>query len=155
LEPATERERLLLSFGEALTQISRRLTGSADRDAIARICDNRREEKAVMFSEVDDDVASMVAALCAQGHRLAVVSNCFAEDVAAWSTWRPARHFMTTVFSFEIGAAKPDPAIYLEAMRRLGADEQSAVSSSRYWQTGGPCSSGSNAFPGPADASRS
>ena len=52
--------------------------------------------------------------------RLGIVSNCFAEDVAAWSQCALACYFECTVFSFEVGVAKPDPAIYMEATRRLG-----------------------------------
>ena len=52
--------------------------------------------------------------------RLGIVSNCFAEDVAAWSQCSLASYFDCTVFSFEVGVAKPDPEIYMEATRRLG-----------------------------------
>ena len=54
--------------------------------------------------------------------RLGIVSNCFAEDVAAWPQCSLASHFDCTVFSFQVGIAKPDPEIYVEATRRLRVD---------------------------------
>lgn len=39
--------------------------------------------------------------------RLGVVSNCLAEDVAAWPGSSLASRFGCTVFSFEVGLAKP------------------------------------------------
>ena len=49
-----------------------------------------------------------------------MVSNCFPEDVSSWSSSRLAARVHCTTFSFDVGLAKPDPAIYYEAARRLG-----------------------------------
>ena len=54
--------------------------------------------------------------------RLGIISNCFAEDVAAWPGCSLASRFDCTLFSFEVGLAKPDPEIYIEATRRLRVD---------------------------------
>jgi putative hydrolase of the HAD superfamily len=58
---------------------------------------------------------------------LAVVSNCFAEDVDAWPQCLAAECFDASVFSFEVGTAKPEPDIYLAAMQRLGVEVCNAV----------------------------
>jgi HAD superfamily hydrolase (TIGR01509 family) len=116
-----------LSFRRALREIARRLGGRVDEAAIRRSCQRRSAEKAAVFVRTDRDVADMVNALHAQGHRLAVVSNCFAEDVRAWPTWVLAPKFCCAVFSYEVRVAKPDPEIYLAATRRLGVDPESAV----------------------------
>ena len=83
--------------------------------------------KAAPFARIEPEVIAALEALQDRGIRLAVVSNCFAEDVAAWATCSLAEHFDSTVFSFEVGAAKPDPAIYQEACRRLRVSPHAAV----------------------------
>ncbi|HEY6567056.1 MAG TPA: HAD-IA family hydrolase [Actinomycetota bacterium] len=67
-----------------------------------------------------DDSLEVLRQLRARGVPTALVSNC------SWNT-RPIvdrlgleREFDTVVLSFEVGAMKPQPAIYLEALRRLG-----------------------------------
>ena len=49
------------------------------------------------------------------------------EDVTAWPTCVLAEWFDAALFSFEIGLAKPDPAIYLEAVECLGAEPADAL----------------------------
>ena len=116
-----------LRLGEALAEISRALTGSVDAAAIQRLCDQRIREKAVAFAHVDRDVAALIAELRGQGLGLAVVSNCFAEDVHAWSTWPLAGEFQCSVFSYAAGVAKPDPQIYLRAISQLGVEPSATV----------------------------
>ena len=116
-----------LSFGEALTEISRTLIGSVDTAAVERICEQRAREKAIAFAAMDDDVAALISQLRGQGLSLAVISNCFAEDVSAWPTWPLAREFQCAVFSYVVGVAKPDPGIYLKATRGLGVESDTAV----------------------------
>ena len=130
LEWKTRRPRVVLgrlSFGEALTEISRALTGSVDAPAVQRVCEQRIREKAIAFREIDGDVAALIGELRGMGLGLAVVSNCFAEDVSAWSTWPLAREFQCSVFSYAAGVAKPDPAIYLKATRGLGVEPEATV----------------------------
>jgi putative hydrolase of the HAD superfamily len=68
----------------------------------------------------------MLDSLRSRDVRLGVISNCFAEDVAAWPRSLLASYFNCAVFSFEVGVAKPDPGIYLEATRRLRVDVSEA-----------------------------
>jgi FMN phosphatase YigB (HAD superfamily) len=51
-----------------------------------------------------------------------IVRACLAEDVAGWARCPLASRFDCAVFSFQVGLAKPDPAIYIEATRRLQVD---------------------------------
>ncbi len=116
-----------LSFAEALTEISTTLAGIVDPAAIQRICEQRIREKAAAYAQIDDEVAALVADLRGCGVGLAIVSNCFKEDVLAWSTCPLARGFQCTLFSFAEGVAKPDPEIYLRATRRLGVEPATAI----------------------------
>jgi putative hydrolase of the HAD superfamily len=116
-----------LSFAEALTQISMRLIGSVDTAAVEGICEQRIREKAIVFAAIDDGVAALVSQLRGQGLRLAVISNCFAEDVSAWPDCVLSQEFHCSVFSCSAGVTKPDPEIYRTAMRQLGVDPEAAI----------------------------
>jgi putative hydrolase of the HAD superfamily len=116
-----------LPFIDALTQISRALDGGVDWPAIREAREQRILEKAMAFADVDRQVADMVRTLREQGVRLAVVSNCFAEDVQAWSAWELAGEFQCVVFSWAAGLAKPDPRIYTTATRRLAVRPDASV----------------------------
>ena len=116
-----------LAFTDALTEISRTLNGGVDGAAIREVREQRVREKARVFAEVDRHVADMIRALRAEGVRLAVVSNCFAEDVQAWSAWALAQAFQCVVFSWEAGLAKPDARVYTTVTRRLAVQAGASV----------------------------
>jgi len=116
-----------LSFAEALTEISTTLTGRVNRAAIQRMCEQRIRDKAAAYAQIDEDVAALITDLRGCGVGLAIISNCFEEDVLEWSTCPLARGFQCTLFSFAEGVAKPDPEIYLRATRRLGVEPATAV----------------------------
>jgi putative hydrolase of the HAD superfamily len=125
-----QRSRVIrgqVSFADALLEIGATLGRSLDAGLARRLSDERRLEKAALFQRFDAVAIDVLRRLHNHGCRLAVVSNCFAEDVEAWPRCPAADCFDTSVFSFEVGAAKPDPHIYLEAMQRLGVDRSNAV----------------------------
>ena len=61
------------------------------------------------------------------GARLALLSNATSEVAEAWPSCELATRFKVTVFSCELGVAKPDREIYLAATQRLGADPANCV----------------------------
>jgi putative hydrolase of the HAD superfamily len=119
--------RGVLSFGEAIKEIGRRLGTVLDEDLVQRVVDARIAAKTKVFERIDPDVAAMVGRLRAQGIFLGVVSNGFAEDVAPWSTCELARHFACAAFSCQTGTAKPEPAIYRGALSALGVPADAAI----------------------------
>ena len=119
-----------LSFRDALRDITNTLGGHADEVTLRRICDDRVRTKARAFAQIDPLVLTTIDHLRSRGLHLGVISNCFAEDVVEWPQSSLASRFDCTLFSFEAGLAKPHPAIYLEATRRLG------VSASDTWFIG-------------------
>jgi putative hydrolase of the HAD superfamily len=130
VEWKARRARIVLgqvSFAEALTEICQTLTGSADTGAIQRVCKQRVREKAAAYARIDDEVTALITDLARRGIGLAVISNGFEEDVRPWSHCSLAREFQCTVFSCVEGVAKPDPEIYLRAVRRLGVQPATAV----------------------------
>jgi len=108
-----------LSFADALLEIGELLGRRLDSQLVCRLSDERRLEKAALFQRFDPIALGVLRQLRDRGCKIAVVSNCFAEDVDAWPTCSAAVCFDASVFSFEVGSAKPEPHIYLEATRRL------------------------------------
>jgi len=115
-----------LSFGEAIREITATLGRPVDDLTLDRLRGERVRVKAAAFERIEPDILFTLDHLRSRGIRLAVVSNCFAEDVTAWRTSVLARRFDCTVFSFAVGKAKPDPEIYREATRRLAIDAADA-----------------------------
>jgi putative hydrolase of the HAD superfamily len=115
-----------LSFRDALRDIASRLGGQADDATLRQVCDDRMRVKAEPFRQLEGEIIVMLDHLRARGLRLAVISNCFAEDVVAWPPSALASRVDAAVFSFEIGLAKPDPAIYREATARLNVEPSEA-----------------------------
>jgi putative hydrolase of the HAD superfamily len=113
-----------LSFRQALSGIAKKLGGQADDATVQRLSDTRMRQKEELFTHIEPQLLRMVEGLRRRHVKLGVISNCFAEDVAGWPQCALARHFNCAVFSFDVGLAKPDPAIFLEATRRLGVDER-------------------------------
>ena len=67
-----------------------------------------------------DDSLEVVRALRADGVPTALVSNCSHNTRPIVDRLGLEREFDAVVLSFEVGAMKPDPAIYREALTRLG-----------------------------------
>jgi HAD superfamily hydrolase (TIGR01509 family) len=109
-----------LSLRQALAEIAARLGRQPEEATLQRVCQDRIRAKAAPFEQIEPQILRMIDHLRRRGLRLGVVSNCFAEDVVAWPQCSLSSHFDSTVFSFEVGLAKPDPEIYLEATHRLG-----------------------------------
>jgi putative hydrolase of the HAD superfamily len=61
------------------------------------------------------------------GMKIALVSNAGADEVGAWPRSPFAPHFDAAVFSCDVGAVKPDPAIYEHALRAVGVAAEEAV----------------------------
>ena len=116
-----------MSFAAALLEIGAMLGRRLDAALIRDLSAERRVEKAALLQRFDPVAFEVLRGLRNRGCRLAVISNCFAEDVAAWPRFPAAECFDTSVFSFEVGSAKPEPHIYLEAARRLEVEPSECV----------------------------
>jgi len=117
LRPAVMIGRI--SFRQALSDIATSLGGHADEGTLRRMIDERIRVKAESFEHVEDQILAMIGALRSRNLRLGLISNCFAEDVAAWPGCALAPSFDCAIFSCDVGLAKPHREIYLEAIRRL------------------------------------
>jgi putative hydrolase of the HAD superfamily len=116
-----------VSFVDELLEIGAMLGRTLDVSLVQGISEQRRREKAAVFQTIGSEVLGGLCELHKRGFKLAVISNCFAEDAEAWPRCHAAEYFDASVFSFEVGAAKPAPEIYREATRRLGVESSNAV----------------------------
>ena len=73
------------------------------------------------------DTARVFKNLQAQGIRTAVVSNIAFDVRPAFTAIGAAGHVDEFVLSFEVGAIKPDPAIFTTALDRLGVAAQDTL----------------------------
>jgi FMN phosphatase YigB (HAD superfamily) len=120
LRPAAMTGRVTLR--QALSHIATTAGSDVDGVTLDRLCDERARIKAEPFEQVEHQILMLIDYLRSRDLRLGVVSNCLAEDVAGWARCPLASRFDCAVFSFDVGLAKPDPAIYIEATRRLRVD---------------------------------
>jgi putative hydrolase of the HAD superfamily len=70
--------------------------------------------------ELWEDARPVVSRLRERGVKTALISNCSHSTRPIVDRLGLDELFDTIVLSFEVGSHKPDPAIYLEALRRLG-----------------------------------
>jgi len=117
----------------------RAIVGAVDRDVAARLpadvlaalVDAYARPILTVPPTVDDGALKALRTLCDLGYTLAVVSNTMRTPGATLR--RVLEHygllscFAHTVFSDETGVRKPDPAIFLGALRVLGADPARAI----------------------------
>ncbi|MEU8181314.1 HAD-IA family hydrolase [Micromonospora sp. NPDC049044] len=80
-----------------------------------------------MLGSVPTATLDVLDALRGDGHPLALISNATSDTAEAWSQGPLAQRFDVTVFSCEVGLAKPDPAIYRLAAERLGVSPAECV----------------------------
>jgi len=107
------------TFRETLAQIARTLGTPPDERILDDILSERVRQKAAVLCDVQSDVLATMEALRARGLRLALVTNSFREDVAAWDSSPLHPFFDVALFSCVAGLAKPDPQVYLLACREL------------------------------------
>lgn len=68
-----------------------------------------------------------LAAFKAAGWRIGLVSNITAETQLQWPDSPMAKYYDATAFSAEVGAAKPEPAIYHAACSALDAEPTDCI----------------------------
>jgi FMN phosphatase YigB (HAD superfamily) len=115
-----------VSFCQALRDIATGLGSDPDDAILQRIRDERILVKAEPFAGVEPEVLMMLDRLRSRNLRVGIISNCFVEDIVAWPRCSLSSRVDCTLFSCEAGLAKPDPAIYVEAARRLDVDVSEA-----------------------------
>jgi FMN phosphatase YigB (HAD superfamily) len=106
------------------------MAGYADHwldDVIEELHTTRLAAKAAPIVDVEPSILESLGRVRGLGLRIGLISNCSVEEVAAWDQSPLAALFDGVVFSYDVGHAKPEPAIYRLACQRLGvAPEETA-----------------------------
>jgi putative hydrolase of the HAD superfamily len=131
VEPAA----LLAAYGETWHQrqvewdteqtvrsLAGRLGGSPSEAQVTRGAAVRRAVARRILTTVSESVIDVLDAIRASGYPIGLVSNATADTSEAWPGTSLAARFDAVMFSCEVGAAKPDPRIYLAATAALGAE---------------------------------
>jgi putative hydrolase of the HAD superfamily len=118
----TWRQRLTeWSVEETIRVLAERLGGHPSPADVARAAAHRRALAIRVLTAVNPATLALLDHLRGHGARLALVSNATADTAEAWPHSPLAARFDVAVFSSDLGAAKPDPDIYLAAASALGA----------------------------------
>jgi FMN phosphatase YigB (HAD superfamily) len=128
-----DRDVLFRAFDETRPARSIGVFGSAEGDLAAVIAACGREPDPALVSELVaierdvlptrvrlfDDALPVVRAIRASGIPTALISNCSHSTRPIVDALRLEDEFDEVLLSFEVGAAKPDAAIYEEALQRV------------------------------------
>jgi len=100
-------------------------------DVLAALVDAYARPALLVPPAVDEGALKALSALREEGYTLAVVSNTMRTPGTMLrrllERFGLLRCFAHTVFSDEVGVRKPDPAIFLGALRAIGGDPATAI----------------------------
>jgi len=116
-----------LSFEESILYVSRKCHQYVDPMTLSKIIDKRIRTKAECFASVHPQVFLLLKALKAREMKTAIISNCSWEEVKALRETELYGFFNEVILSYEVHMKKPDPGIYLEAVKRMGVDAEKCV----------------------------
>jgi len=111
--------------------VSSALAARLPSDVLAALVDAYARPALLVPPAVDEGALKALSALREEGYTLAVVSNTMRTPGTTLrkvlERYGLLRCFAHTVFSDEVGVRKPDPAIFLGALRAVGGDPATAI----------------------------
>ena len=119
---AASYERFIGAYGDlpnTIRVIAGRCGVTPNDDQVQQATNLRRALSRRLLEAVPPGTLNTLATFKAAGWRTGLVSNTTSETQAQWSGSPLEPYFDTTAFSAELGAAKPDPKIYLTACNAL------------------------------------
>ncbi|MEF3302036.1 HAD family hydrolase [Paenibacillus sp. GYB003] len=127
---ARSRRRMTGEFADYFAAMKDLLDGqnvAVPDDVLRQMYEERVNEKKAAFRGVDPELLELLRRLKTNGLKLGLISNCTEEEVRGWADSGLPAFFDDVVFSYEVGLAKPDPAIYKLACDRLGVTAEASV----------------------------
>ena len=121
-----ERDLGILTMARAFAQNLEACGVEPDPELVDRLV-ARDAELIISASRVFDDVAPFLTKVRAEGIGIAIVSNCAGNTRPMLAAKGLLDLADAAILSCEAGAMKPDPEIYLAALRELGAPAGEAV----------------------------
>lgn len=122
----TERDLGLLSMEETFARLLRASGIDPLPDLVADLVRTDRELMAT-HARLYDDTAGFLTELRARGIRTALVSNCAQHTRQLLNDLGVAPLADAVILSYEVGAMKPSPEIYLRALSDLGVGPADAL----------------------------
>ncbi|HEY3558393.1 MAG TPA: HAD-IA family hydrolase [Kribbella sp.] len=127
---ASAYERFIGAYGDlpsTLRVIAERCGGAPSDEQVQQATSLRRALARRVLSTAPGATLDTLAAFKAAGWRIGLVSNITAETQLQWPDSPMAKYYDATAFSAEVGAAKPEPAIYHAACTALDADPADCI----------------------------
>jgi putative hydrolase of the HAD superfamily len=90
-----------------------------DEELLKKVVRKRRECKEKIFTTYGKEIPDMLDALKEKGLKIALISNCFDEEVGPIKNSRLYPYFDVALLSYEVGIMKPDPEIFKLALKKL------------------------------------
>ena len=88
-------------------------------ELLKKVVRKRKECKEKIFTTYGKEITDMLDALKEKGLKIALISNCFDEEVDPVKNSRLYPYFDVALLSYEVGIMKPDPKIFRLALERL------------------------------------
>ncbi|MGW1340498.1 HAD family hydrolase [Kribbella sp. NPDC002412] len=127
---ATSYERFTGAYGDlpsTLRVIARRTGADPSDQQVLDATALRRDLSRRLLNAAPAGTLSALETLRSAGWRLGLVSNITSETQLQWSHSPLPPYFEATAFSAEVGAAKPEPKIYLAACDALNVEPGDCV----------------------------
>ncbi len=110
-----------LTFEDTIRRIME-VNGVYSEEVLKTIVEKRVQCKQKVFTSFDEDILTMLRGIRERGVKIALISNCFSEEVGVIKKSALFPYFDVTMLSYEQGVKKPDPEIYRRAMKALDAE---------------------------------
>ena len=88
-------------------------------ELLKKVVRKRKECKEKIFTTFGKEITDMLDALKENGLKIALISNCFDEEVGPIKNSILYPYFDEALLSYELGIMKPDPKIFKLALERL------------------------------------
>ena len=124
------RDRLVGSKKDAfeiVAEMARAIDPSISDELIEAATENRIARFAPALREIPDETLAVLEWLKSRGKRIGLISNADVMEVAAWGQSKIGHLFDSTIFSCEVGYAKPEKEIYELSLRELGVSAAESV----------------------------
>jgi len=112
---------------EAMRLVTHAIDPTVDEARIVAAVESRRRRFEIGLIEIEKGILTALDRLREAGIRTALVSDAGADDVECWERSPLRARLDAVVFSFEVGARKPDPSVYVQALKAVGTNPDEAL----------------------------
>lgn len=125
--PASEKRTVgLLTLEDLLEDILRK-HNCYSKALLDKIVAKRVATKKLCFENMDSEIVPMLEKLKESNIKLALISNCYSEEVDAIRGSILSRYFDKIYLSYEQGMQKPDPEIFMKCVRELNVSPEECL----------------------------